>query len=245
MTVQHMSVEELPSRYVLREQDRHVDFLAVEKMPEPLPLVDLSQLQRAGDEASKLQAALDSWGLFPATGHGIEGSLMNALMDGAREFFHQPLEMKQRFSNLVDGKPQLEGYGTDEAMSQDETLDWKDRLYLTIEPADVRDPSRWPDYPPGENRLVTLVIFIGDSLEIMNNGVFKAAVHRVVTNPVKDMISLAMFFGVDGDAMLEPAPSLLDAARPARYRKMRAKDYTKGIIEYHSRGERMIEAMKI
>lgn len=79
----------------------------------------------------------------------------------------------------------------------------------------------------------------------MNNGIFKAAVHRVVTNPVKDRISLVMFFGVDGDTMLEPAPSLLDAARPARYRKMRANEYGMGVVEYHSRGERMIESMKI
>ena len=79
----------------------------------------------------------------------------------------------------------------------------------------------------------------------MSNGAFQSAVHRVVTNPVKERISVAVFFGVDGDTVLEPAPALLDGNRPARYRKMRARDYTRGVLEHYSRDERMIETMKI
>ena len=65
-TVQHLpagDTEELPSRYVLREQHRHGGILAAEEMPEPLPVVDISRLP-AADEADKLRAALERWGLF-------------------------------------------------------------------------------------------------------------------------------------------------------------------------------------
>uniref|UniRef100_A0ACD5YZY7 Uncharacterized protein n=1 Tax=Avena sativa TaxID=4498 RepID=A0ACD5YZY7_AVESA len=331
--VQHVS-EELPSRYVLPEQHRHGGIPAGEAMPEPLPVVDIGRLP-ATDEASKLRVALESWGLFLATNHGIEVSLLDALMDGAREFFHQPLETRHKFSNLVDGTPRHKGYGC--LLSQDQTIDWFDRVHLAIHPEDERDLSSWPHffrdamleyagkskktrdrvlramatlleleedhfvskftdraitfaavnyYPPcpapdrvfgfrphSDGRLITflladkdigglqvrkdgrwfnvptipgsLLVFVGDSLEIMSNGAFKAAVHRVVTNPVKDRISVAMFFGVDGDTVLEPAPALLDETRPARYRKMRTKEYIQGILELYGRYERMIETMKI
>jgi isopenicillin N synthase-like dioxygenase len=79
----------------------------------------------------------------------------------------------------------------------------------------------------------------------MSNGAFKAAFHRVVTNPVIERVSLALFFGVGADTVLEPAPTLLDDARPAKYRKMRAKEYAQGILEHFRRFERMIETMKI
>uniref|UniRef100_A0ACD5YAX4 Uncharacterized protein n=1 Tax=Avena sativa TaxID=4498 RepID=A0ACD5YAX4_AVESA len=333
--VQHVS-EELPSQYVLRGQHRHGGIPAREGMPEPLPVVDISRLP-ATDEAGKLRAALESWGLFLATNHGIEASLLGALMDGTREFFHQPLETRQKFSNLVDGTPRHKGYGNHPMLSQDQTIDWFDQVCLAIDPEDERDVLSWPRffrdamleyaceskkirdrvlraiatlleleadhfiskftdraitfaavnyYPPcpapdrvfgfrphSDGRLITvlladndigglqvhkdgrwynvptkpgsLLVFVGDSLEIMSNGAFKAAVHRVVTNPVKDRISVAMFFGVDGDTVLEPASALLDETRPSRYRKMRTKEYIQGILELYSRYERMIETMKI
>jgi hypothetical protein len=58
--------KELPNRYMLREQDRHGGIPAVEEMPEPLPLVDISRLP-AADEAAKLRVALENWGLFMVT----------------------------------------------------------------------------------------------------------------------------------------------------------------------------------
>ena len=39
------------------------EVLAADEMPEPIPLIDLSRLT-AVDEADKLGAALQSWGLF-------------------------------------------------------------------------------------------------------------------------------------------------------------------------------------
>jgi isopenicillin N synthase-like dioxygenase len=44
----------------------------------------------------------------------------------------------------------------------------------------------------------------------MNNGIFKSPVHRVVANAENERISLAVFYGVDGEKVLEPAAGLLD-----------------------------------
>jgi hypothetical protein len=48
-------VEEPPSRYVQREQDRPGSLLLAVDMPEPLPVAD---------ETAKLFSALQTWGLF-------------------------------------------------------------------------------------------------------------------------------------------------------------------------------------
>jgi hypothetical protein len=47
-----------------------------------------------------------------------------------------------------------------------------------------------------------------------------------VTNAEKErMISLTVFYGVDGEKVLEPAAGLLDEKRPARYRAIQVKDF--------------------
>ena len=57
-------VQEPPSRYVVRDQDRPAAAAAA-AMPEPIPIVDLSRLSAADDgEVAKLRCALQNWGLF-------------------------------------------------------------------------------------------------------------------------------------------------------------------------------------
>ncbi|KAJ1258262.1 hypothetical protein BS78_10G061500 [Paspalum vaginatum] len=333
-------VEEPPSRYVQREQDRPGRLLLAADMPEPLPVVDLGRLP-AADEAAKLLAALQTWGLFMVTNHGISASLMGDVMSVSREFFRQPLEEKLKCSNLKEGKRfQLDGYGADPVMSQDQILDWNDRLHLQVEPEDERNVAQWPEHPESFRDVVheyasetkrmrdtilqamarileldegyfinqigdkaqaharfnyyppcprpelvfgikphsdataltvllvdkdvgglqvlrdglwynvpvmsnTLLINLGDALEIMSNGIFKSPVHRVVTNAEKERISLAMFYAVDGETMLEPASGLLDEKRPARYRRIKAKDFIAALQEHFSKGMRIVETLKI
>lgn len=48
-------------------------------------------------------------------------------MEASREFFHLPLEEKQKCSNLIDGRHfQVEGYGNEPVRSEDQSLDWMD-----------------------------------------------------------------------------------------------------------------------
>uniref|UniRef100_A0A804LQ59 Fe2OG dioxygenase domain-containing protein n=1 Tax=Zea mays TaxID=4577 RepID=A0A804LQ59_MAIZE len=142
-------VVEPPTQFVLQEQDRPGSgtLLFATDMPEPIPVVDLSRLA-AADEASKLRSALETWGLFLVTKHGIEASLMDDVMAASRDFFYQPLEAKQEYSNLIGGKRfQMEGYGNDMVKSKDQILDWQDRLQLRVEPQDERNLAYWPKHP--------------------------------------------------------------------------------------------------
>jgi len=340
-TVQELAaaVEEPPSRYVRPEQERQAGLVACDEMPEPIPLVDLSRLTDA-DEAEKLRAGLQTWGLILATNHGIEDSLMDAMMSASREFFRQPVEERRNCSNLVEGKTfEIEGYGNDKVATQDQILDWNDRLHLKVEPVGERNFAKWPSHPESFRNLLdeyaskikiirdlilrsiaklleldedyfvnqiekasafarfnyyppcprpdlvlglkphsdgglitilsvdkgvgglqvqkngewynvpskpyTLVINLADCMEIMNNGIFRSPIHRVVTNPEKERLSVAVFYSVDGESVLEPAPGLLDEKRPSRYRKIEVNEFIVGFFEHFPKGTRFIETLKM
>ncbi|CAL4897691.1 unnamed protein product [Urochloa decumbens] len=300
------AVEEPPSRYVLPEQDRPGSPSVTKDIPEPFPVVDLKRLPDDVAEAAKLRSALQSWGLVLVTNHGIESSLMHDVMDASREFFQQPLQERQKCSNLIDGEWfQVEGYGNDPVLTEDQILSWNDRLRLKVEPEDERNYALWPKHPecfrdvlheytsktkrirddmframarileldedhfisqisdkaPAFARFTyypscprpelvngvqahsdagiltillvhnevgglqvqrdgiwynvppkpdTLLINLGDVMEIMNNGVFKSPVHRVLTNAEKERLSLAVFYGVGEEKARELGASLLD-----------------------------------
>ena len=106
----------------------------------------------------------------------------------------------------------------------------------------VQRDGKWYNVPAKPH---TLVINLGDCLEIMNNGIFRSPVHRVVTNTEKERLSLAMFYAVDEETVLEPAPGLLDDKRPPRYRKMMTKDFVAGLYEHFRQGKRFVDTLKI
>ncbi|KAK3131748.1 hypothetical protein QOZ80_6AG0510840 [Eleusine coracana subsp. coracana] len=337
----HVAADDVPARFVARAHDDAPATVAAS-----VPVIDLGRLCRqdiagADEEAAKLRLALESWGLFLVANHGIEASLMDDVMDASREFFGQPPEVKQKHTNLVDGKDfQLEGYGNDRVRSEDQVLDWCDRLYLKVEPEDDRNLALWPTHPGRfrdvlhkfaeectsvRDRLLpemakalgldddyfsnqfgdkadtyarfsyyppcprpdlvfglkphsdgtfisilmvdnnvgglqvlregvwydvptrphTLLINLGDQMEIMSNGIFKSPVHRVVTNAEKERLSVALFFSVDPEKHMEPAPQLVDEKQPALYRKVKTKDYIAGLFQYFSQGRRVIDTVKI
>uniref|UniRef100_A0A0E0DX35 Isopenicillin N synthase-like Fe(2+) 2OG dioxygenase domain-containing protein n=1 Tax=Oryza meridionalis TaxID=40149 RepID=A0A0E0DX35_9ORYZ len=55
---------------------------------------------------------------------------------------------------------------------------------------------------------------------IMSNGIFKSPVHRVVTNAMKERLSVGLFYDIDPEKEIEPAAQL--------YKKVKSKDYTAG-----------------
>ncbi|KAF7083553.1 hypothetical protein CFC21_087331 [Triticum aestivum] len=339
MVVQELaaSVKEPPSQYVLGEQNR---LLVVDQMTESVPIIDLSRLA-AADEADKLRAALQSWGLFQVTNHGIESSLMDDVITASKAFFHQPLEEKQKCSNLLDGKHfQVEGYGNDQIKTQHQTRDWSDRLHLKVGPKDEINLANWPKHPESFRNVLqeytakskrikhiilgtmarlleleedyflnqfsdrapttvrinhyvpcptpdmvlgfkahsddgvlatllvdndvaalqvlrdsvwysvptnprSLLVNIGDFMEVMSNGIFKSPVHRVVANAETERTSIAMFYGLDPEKVIEPAADLLHQKQPARYKKVKTKDYMAGFYEHFARGTRVLDSMKV
>ncbi|RCV10143.1 hypothetical protein SETIT_2G088700v2 [Setaria italica] len=318
-----------PTKYVLREEDRPTSGVTATDLE--FPTVDLRRLADPADveEASKLRSALQSWGLFAVSCHGIPGALLDELLAVAREFFYRPPEEKLRHTNVVDAdggeRFQPEGYGVDRIDSDEQ---------LQVEPAEERRLQFWPSYPPslralldeftaksGEqvarpmlgamgrvlgfreevfvdrlggdraatyarftyyspcprpphtnNSVVTvllldpdvggllvlkdgewvnvpglghdLLVIVGDEMEIMSNGVFRAPMHRVVTSD-KERVSLVMFYLPEPEKELEPVEELVDEARPAMYRKLKADTFADGFFDAFAAGERAIDFLKL
>ncbi|KAF6986298.1 hypothetical protein CFC21_004078 [Triticum aestivum] len=337
-----LGTPDVPAPYIVRT---HKDQQLSSAVVAPVPVIDhgrLLQKDDSADEAAKLRSAIESWGLFMVSNHGVDAAVIESMRAVSREFFRQPLEEKQRYSNLICGEQfQSEGYGNDWVSSPDQTRDWTDRLYLKVEPEDERRIALWPEHPEnfrdalheftkkcgklkdellramgkllelddddyfvdqlGEKALTnarcsyypecprpelvfglkphsdgtvvtvlmvddsvgglqvlkdgvwwdvpvvpqTLLILIGDQIEIMSNGIFKSPVHRVITNAKKERLSVALDYSVDPEREIEPSPQLVNEKRPALYRKVKVKDYIATYYNHFFQGEMVIDTIKI
>jgi hypothetical protein len=56
---------------------------------------------------------------------------------------------------------------------------------------------------------------------------------------------VVIFYGVDEETMIEPAPSLLDEKKPARYGKVSGKDYYAGVFGHFRQGKTIKDILKI
>ncbi|CAA7029087.1 unnamed protein product [Microthlaspi erraticum] len=63
----------------------------------------------------------------------------------------------------------------------------------------------WVDVPPLKH---SIVINLGDQLEVITNGKYKSIMHRVLTQEEGNRMSVASFYNPGNDAEISPAPSL-------------------------------------
>ncbi|XP_022134811.1 uncharacterized protein LOC111006992 [Momordica charantia] len=112
-----------------------------------IPVVDLAQLSSSPPSTAALEdlrLALTSWGCFQAINHSISSSFLNKIHQISNQFFSLPMEEKNKCCRELYG---LEGYGTDMVFSEQQILDWTDRLYLKVNPEDERQLKYWPQNP--------------------------------------------------------------------------------------------------
>ena len=115
-----------------------------------------------------------------ATNHGIDASLIEDLMKASREFFNQPLQERQKYSNMREGtRFQLEGYGSDPVIAHDHILDWSDRLQLKVEPKDERNLAQWPKHPESFRSPPTLLF----SFSLSRTGIMEMFFPRSFNKP--------------------------------------------------------------
>lgn len=135
-------IKVVPERYVQVDQD-----------PPPLstvfpaiPTVDMKKLvslETKDSQAEKLQTICMEWGLFQLVNHGVSSSVLEKLNHEIEQFFKLPLEEKMKFK-VRPGD--VEGYGT-VVRSDDQKLDWGDRVYMIINPIHRRKPYLFPELP--------------------------------------------------------------------------------------------------
>ncbi|KAI4999108.1 hypothetical protein ZWY2020_059861 [Hordeum vulgare] len=85
---------------------------------------------------------------------------------------------------------------------------------------DDLEDAAWVDVPAvGE---ASLVVNVGDFLQLVSNDRFKSPVHRVVSRRVGPRVSVACFFRANGATVC--APAVVDRSGPPRYRSVKAEE---------------------
>ncbi|XP_062230661.1 jasmonate-induced oxygenase 4-like isoform X2 [Phragmites australis] len=137
----------IPERYVKPEAERPA-LAATEAAEggriEGIPVVDLSSpcdpaTARAVSEACR------EWGFFQAVNHGVPRELLRRARGVWRGFFHQPMEVKQRYAN---SPATYEGYGSRLGVEKGAVLDWGDYYFVHVRPPHLLNPDKWPHLPP-------------------------------------------------------------------------------------------------
>ncbi|KAG8365375.1 hypothetical protein BUALT_Bualt18G0098200 [Buddleja alternifolia] len=86
--------------------------------------------------------------------------------------------------------------------------------------------GEWVDVPPMRH---SIVVNIGDQLEVITNGKYKSVMHRVVAQSDGNRMSLASFYNPGSDAVIFPAPALVEKLEDNKdlYPKFVFEDYMK------------------
>ncbi|XP_006357981.1 1-aminocyclopropane-1-carboxylate oxidase 4 [Solanum tuberosum] len=85
--------------------------------------------------------------------------------------------------------------------------------------------EQWIDVPPMRH---SIVVNLGDQLEVITNGKYKSVMHRVIAQTDGTRMSLASFYNPGNDAVIYPAPALIEAEESKQvYPKFVFDDYMK------------------
>ncbi|KAL3596088.1 hypothetical protein D5086_007725 [Populus alba] len=86
--------------------------------------------------------------------------------------------------------------------------------------------GQWIDVPPMKH---SIVINLGDQLEVITNGKYKSVLHRVLAQTDGTRMSIASFYNPGRDAVIYPAPELVEKEEKESqiYPKFVFEDYMK------------------
>ncbi|KAJ0090688.1 hypothetical protein Patl1_13930 [Pistacia atlantica] len=170
-SVQELSMngQELPQNYIYKDSDGGIFDASLPIME--IPIIDIALItspSSSKEELEKLRSALSFWGCFQAMNHGIEKTFLDKVREVTKQFFALPQEKKLKYTREDGG---IEGYGNDMIVLENQTLDWTDRLYLTVSPKDQRQLKYWPENPETFREILHQYT---EKTEVMIEVIFKA-----------------------------------------------------------------------
>ncbi|KAK7407472.1 hypothetical protein VNO78_09423 [Psophocarpus tetragonolobus] len=135
-------ITKVPERYVRVNQDPVISDTV--SLPQ-VPVIDMNKLfSEDGTELEKLNQACKEWGFFQLINHGINPSLLQNVKIGVQEFFSLPMEEKKK---LWQKQGELEGYGQNFVLSDEQKLEWADLFYINTLPTCTRNPHIFASIP--------------------------------------------------------------------------------------------------
>ncbi|KAD3067950.1 hypothetical protein E3N88_35830 [Mikania micrantha] len=159
--------DKLPERFIRKEDEEYGNI--TNPSPAEIPVIDVSLLTSSSHlELGRLKSAITTWGCFQAINHGIEGSLLDKVREISKLFFSLSAEEKKKCLREEDD---VEGYGNDMVLSDHQTLDWTDRVYLTVLPKHQQRLQFWPQNP---NNFREVVDEYCSKIELINEIILKS-----------------------------------------------------------------------
>lgn len=137
----------IPERYVKPLGDR--PSMVSSAADVDIPIINLGELYSDDDRVrantiSQINHACRDWGFFQVVNHGVSPELMDRAREAWREFFHSPMDVKQKHANLPTT---YEGYGSRLGVKKGAILDWSDYYFLHYLPCSLKDYNKWPLLP--------------------------------------------------------------------------------------------------
>ncbi|XP_020204544.1 protein SRG1 [Cajanus cajan] len=111
-----------------------------------------------------------------------------------------------------------------------------------IEGLQVKKDGKWIPIKPISN---AFSIVLGDTLEIITNGVYRSVEHRAIVNSEKERISIVAFHRPQQNKVIGPIPSLVTTERPALFKQIVAGDYYKIYFSRKPQGKTCLDVMRI
>ncbi|GMH19427.1 hypothetical protein Nepgr_021268 [Nepenthes gracilis] len=93
-----------------------------------------------------------------------------------------------------------------------------------VEGLQIKKDGRWVAIKPLSG---AFLVNVGDSLEIVTNGIYKSIEHRTIVNSVKERLSIATFYSPNLDREIGPASSLITSQNPTMYKRIGFADFCK------------------
>ncbi|KAI3884642.1 hypothetical protein MKX03_037055 [Papaver bracteatum] len=137
-------IDNVPKKYIFPASQRNNENEVVLSLK--LPVIDFSELEGPNRDnvLHSLSKALENYGFFQVTNHGISNDTIENTMDVSRRFFQQPMEERSKY--MSTDLQALVRYGTSFNQSKDSIFCWRDFLKLNCHAMEESLPH-WPTSP--------------------------------------------------------------------------------------------------
>lgn len=147
----------LPERFICAHSKKYPiddDSHSSDGSPNALPVINVAKLRAKSpdpegraQELAKLASGVRDWGLCLITEHGISSCVLHGVKDVVKSFFGLSFEEKKQTVGSY-GKIDNMGYGRNFVKSEDQPLDWIDRLTMKATPVGGDEGLNvWPQKP--------------------------------------------------------------------------------------------------
>ncbi|KAK9273251.1 hypothetical protein L1049_018058 [Liquidambar formosana] len=239
-----MGLKGLPEQYLQPPEERFDLSKVVHE--EGIPIIDVSDWDNPAVAESICNAA-EKWGFFQIINHGVPIEVLENMKEAAHRFFGLPPEERRQY--LKEYPPTGSVHlGTSFNPRVEKVLEWKDYLSLLYVPGDEGPPASWPsvcNWIPVKPISGSLVINIGDMLQIMSNGRYKSIEHYVSTNKGKNRVSVPIFVNPANDAVIGPLAEVLETGEKPIYKQVVFSDYYEYFFGKAHDGKETIQFAKI